>query len=97
MPKKSKTYSIKQLTFDLLNDKFCGLIKCDIICPKELYVPVLPSKEGKDSRLLFNLIDKYQQMYASPELKYALEEGYQITKKYNTFSYAKKRVYLKNM
>ena len=29
-------------------------------------------------------------MYASPELKYAIEEGYEITKVYNTFSYEKK-------
>ena len=88
--KKCKTYSIRQLTSDLLNDKFCGLVKCDIKCPKHVYVPVLPSKEGKDSRLLFNLIDKHQQVYASPELKYAIEEGYEITKVYNTFSYEKK-------
>ena len=57
---------------------------------KNVYVPVLPSKEGKDSRLLFNLIGKHQQVYASPELKYAIEEGYEITKVYNTFSYGKK-------
>ena len=87
--KRSKKYTVKQLTSYLLNDRFCGLVKCDIVCPKNLYVPILPSK-GDENRLLFNLIDKYQQVYASPELKYALEEGYIITKVYNTFSYEKK-------
>ena len=80
---------MKNLTSDLLDDKFCGLVKCDITCPKNMYVPLLPSR-GDENSLIFNLIDKYQQVYASPELKYALEEGYVITRVYNTFSYAKR-------
>ena len=84
------------MTSDLLNDRFWGLVKCDITCPKVLYVPSLPSK-GEDNRLLFNLIDKYQQVYASLELKYALEKGYVITKFYNTFSYEKVKAYPNEM
>ena len=60
---------------------------------KTVYGPILPSKEGKCSRLLFNLIDKHQQVYASPELKYAIEEGYDISKIYDTFSYEKKGLF----
>ena len=81
---------MKQRTSDLLNDKFCGLVKCDITCPKDLYVPILPSK-GDGTRLLFDLVDKHQQVYPSPELKYALEEGYTITKVYNYYSYQQKK------
>ena len=44
----------------------------------------------KEMRIDYYLIDKYQQVYASLELKYALEEGYIITKVYNTFSYEKR-------
>ena len=73
-----------------MNDKFCGLVKCDIACPKDLYIPILPSKGG-EGRLLFDLVDKHQNVYASPELKYALEEGYTITKVYNTYSYQQKK------
>ena len=29
---------------DTLNDNFIGLIKCDVIPPDNLYIPVLPDK-----------------------------------------------------
>ena len=69
-----------------MNDKFCGLVKCDIECPKDMYVPILPSKNDRNS-LVFDLLDKSRQTFASPELKYAIEEGYKITKIYNVYSY----------
>ncbi len=63
---------------DILSDKFIGLVKCDIIPPKDLYVPVLPdSNEGK---LLFHLNPMKEKTWASVELKVALEKGYNITK-----------------
>ena len=38
---------------DILNDKFIGLVKCDVIPPKDLYKPVLP--DNSDGKLLFHL------------------------------------------
>ena len=87
--KRNKKYTPQQLTIELLNGTFCGLVKCDLRCPKDMYIPTMPSK-GPESRLLFDLLDKHRQEYASPELKFALEEGYEITKVYNTHSYAEK-------
>ena len=55
--KRNKKYTIKQLTKEHLKDKFCGLVKCGIACPKDLYTPILPSK-GDEYRLLFDLVDK---------------------------------------
>jgi hypothetical protein len=87
--KRSRNYSIEALTTALLNGSFCGLVKCDVECPKDLYVPLLPSKNDRKS-LIFDLADKVNQTYASPELSYALENGYKITKLYNTYSYEAK-------
>ncbi len=70
---------------DILSDKFIGLVKCDIIPPKDLYVPVLPdSNEGK---LLFHLNPMKEKTWASVELKVALEKGYNITKIHSAVSY----------
>ena len=57
--KRIKKYTKEQLTYDILNDKFIGLIKCDVECPKGLFLPTLPSSDG--SRLIFDLIDKKTQ------------------------------------
>ena len=54
-----------------------------------MYVPLLPGR-GEENKLIFNLTDKYQEVYASLELKYAPEEGYVITKVYNAFGHEKR-------
>lgn len=36
-------------------DRFFGLIKCDVLPPRGLYIPVLPGKYGKDKKLIFTL------------------------------------------
>lgn len=36
-------------------DRFFGFIKCDILPPRELYIPVLPGKYGQDKKLIFTL------------------------------------------
>jgi hypothetical protein len=77
--KRCRNYSIQALTEALLNGTFCGLVKCDVECPKDLYVPILPTKNERKS-LVFDLADKVNQTYASPELIYALENGYKITR-----------------
>ena len=38
---------------DILKDKFFGVVKCDVIPPEKLYIPILPDNE--DCKLLFHL------------------------------------------
>ena len=37
---------------EILDESFIGVVKCDVIPPKNLYVPVLP--ESQDGNLLFH-------------------------------------------
>ena len=57
---------------------YFGFIECDVECPKDLYFPVLPHKDGK---LKFTLEDKTG-VWATPELNKAVEMGYKITRIY---------------
>ena len=70
---------------DILSDKFIGLVKCDVIPPKDLYVPVLP--DNTNGKLLFHLNPMYEKTWSSVELKLALEKGYQITKIHSAIAY----------
>ena len=54
--------------------EYYGFIECDIECPKQLYHPVLPVKEGK---LVFDLNDK-RGVWCSNELYNALDKGYKL-------------------
>jgi hypothetical protein len=45
--KCKKKYTEESLTAAILNGKFCGLVKCDITCPKGDYVPVYHPKTVK--------------------------------------------------
>ena len=57
---------------DILSNKIIGLVKCDVVPPKHLYVPVLP--DNTDGKLLFHLNPMIeQQTWFSVELKIALE------------------------
>lgn len=40
---------------DTVCDRFFGFIKCRILPPEKLYIPVLPGKFGEDKKLLFAL------------------------------------------
>jgi len=42
---------------DLCN-RYFGLIKCQILPPQDLYLPVLPGKYGSDKKLIFTLCNK---------------------------------------
>ena len=70
---------------DILSDKFIGLVKCDIVPPKNLYVPVLP--DNSDGKLLFHLNPMKEKTWSSVELKLALEKGYTITKIHSAVAY----------
>ena len=61
---------------DILNDKFFGVVKCDVIPPSDLLIPVLPDNSG--GKLLFHLNPMYNKTFASVELKLALQKGYKI-------------------
>ena len=65
---------------DILSNKFIGLVKCDVVPPKNLYVPVLP--DSTNGELLFHLNPMIENTWSSVELKLALEKGYIITQKY---------------
>jgi hypothetical protein len=41
--------------FETICDRFFGFIKCTILPPERLYIPVLPGKYGRDKKLLFTL------------------------------------------
>jgi hypothetical protein len=48
---------------DIINDNFIGLVKCDVVPPKDLYVPVLP--DNSNGKLLFHLSEMYEKTWAS--------------------------------
>ena len=64
-----------------LNSHF-GYVECDVVCPTNLHIPVLPEK--KDGKLMFDLMKKSKAVYSSVELLKAIECGYKITKVYRT-------------
>ncbi len=69
---------------DIRNDAFIGLVKCDVVPPKDLYIPVLPEREN--GRLMFHL-KPMTGTWTTVELRKALQKGYQITKIYAVAEY----------
>ncbi len=69
----------------MINNKFIGLVKCDIQPPKDLYIPVLP--DNSNGKLLFHLKPITDKTYTSVELRLALEKGYKITKIHSAVQY----------
>ena len=67
-------------------DEYYGFIDCDVVCPKDLYFPVLARKGEK---LLFDLEDK-RGIWTTIELKKAIEKGYKITKIYEVYHFDKR-------
>jgi hypothetical protein len=68
-------------------DNHYGYIECDIECPQDLHIPLLPEK--KNNKLMFDLVDKSKKVYSSIELHRAVEVGYKITKIYRSLSFEK--------
>lgn len=67
---------------------FFGFIKCDVECPQDLYIPLLP--ERRDGKLIFDLLPKIRATYTTVELEKALELGYKITKIYDILHFTQK-------
>ena len=57
-----------------------GYYEVDIVCPKNIHIPLLPEK--KDMKLNFDLVNKNKAVYTSIELLRAIEIGYEIKKIY---------------
>ena len=79
---------------DIINDNFIGLVKCDVVPPKNLYKPVLP--DNTEGKLLFHLNPMYEKVFASVELKKALEKGYEITKIHSATEYKRYNGLMRN-
>lgn len=68
-------------------DNYFGFIKCRIIPPKDLYLPVLPEK--KRGKLIFDLTPKLG-TWTTEEVKLALKFGYKIDKIYEIHHFPRK-------
>jgi len=80
---------------DIKTDKFIGIVKCDIECPKHLELAVLPSKNETTKRLMFDLFNKKKKEFSTVELQVALEMGYTITKIYSAYSWKREKGLMK--
>jgi len=79
-----KTHNYKNLTppevLGILNSGKMGIVKCNLVPPKDLLHPVCAAK--KNGKLMFDLIPDIYTI-TSVELLKAVEKGYQITKVYS--------------
>ena len=57
-----------------------GFIKCKVVCPDNLYIPVLPN--NTNGKLMFDLNDVEYDTYFIDELQLAIENGYKILEIY---------------
>ena len=69
---------------EILDERFIGIVKCEVTPPTNLHIPVLP--QTKDSKLLFHL-NLMSGTWCSCELKRAIELGYVIDKLHSGFKY----------
>jgi hypothetical protein len=70
---------------DIANNEFIGVVRCDVIPPKGLKIPVLPDNSGS-GRLLIHL-KPMTGTWTIVELRMALKKGYKITKIYAAIGY----------
>jgi hypothetical protein len=73
-------------TSEYINEHY-GYIECDIVCPDNLHIPLLPEK--KNNKLMFDLVNKDKKVYSSIELQRAIEVGYKVTKIYKSLTFEK--------
>ena len=78
-------YELDDLIDIIKNKELYCIVECDIICPKDLYIPVLVNRSN--NKLMGTLFDKQQLVYCSPELRLALTKGYSITRIYRLHMY----------
>lgn len=61
-------------SFDDICDRYFGLMKCSILPPRNLYVPVLPGKYGSDNKLIFTLCHTCANLRTSKRCKHTDEQ-----------------------
>jgi hypothetical protein len=66
-------------------DRYFGFIKCKVVCNKQDYIGLLPSRDS-NGRLVFNLLDKVG-FWHTEELFLAMEHGYEITEMYQVIHF----------
>ena len=71
---------------DILDDRFIGLVKCDVVPPTNVYKPVLHDN-ADGAKLLFHLKPLDENTYTTIELKRPLMKGYTITKIHSALEY----------
>lgn len=94
--------------FDYTLDQYFGFVKCQILPPDDLFIPVLPAKS--DGKLVFHLCskcseDKNQQVcthseteralvgtWTTAELRVAINEGYRILDIFEVHHYDKPQI-----
>jgi hypothetical protein len=85
---ETEDLSTQELQLAYTNRVF-GYYDVDVTCPKDLLIPVLP--EVKDGKLIFDLIDKKNEVYTNIELHKAISLGYKITKIHSVLEFKKDR------
>jgi len=67
-------------------DSFFGFLKIDIVCPDDIYIPILPIRNKNG---VFSKCGKISGVFFSEEIKLALKYGYRILKVYKGLAYEK--------
>ncbi len=90
----SNTKSFKVIQ-EMMNDRYNDnsihkykLYMVDIICPKDLYIPFLMSRDEKGKNIQ-DLEDKIKVWYAGPEIMESLLLGYKIMRIYADYTWSK--------
>lgn len=79
-----------RLTKNLGTDvsKYFGFVKCKVVPPKDLYLPILPARSDDTGKLTFDLQTKTG-TWVSEELKLAVKYGYRIEEIYEVLHFEK--------
>lgn len=68
---------------------YFGFVKCDIECPEDLMIPILPEK--KSGKLMFDLEPKRGGQWTIMEVVFAMKLGYEVTKIYSVLHFPDQR------
>jgi len=66
---------------------FDGIIMVDVIPPRNMYHPILPVYDEETKKCVFSCEPIYKKTFASPQLKLAIDHGYNVTKIYRADRY----------
>lgn len=63
----------------LYHEKYFGVVHCEVICPTECFIPLLPVR-NKEGRLIFDLVSPKQGSWTTVDLYFALSHGYMLVR-----------------